>query len=227
MTEISRRHFLYLSAVPPCLFQFLAFAAQSEGDKSNIIYPRTIAVLQEAFKIEMIAYEHYIGYTSKALSEKYPNIAYLFTSFSYSEKIHADNYKRILATLGQEAISIQIGIDVRDTQSNLQTAAQSELNKIKSIYHDFITKLEGEAYEEAIISCMYSMKSHRQHEEKVNQIIKYSGTFFGSVSKEIEGLNLNFHICKVCGSTIDEAPHGPCVICNRSMSNYTKVERPT
>lgn len=154
MTEISRRHFLYLSSVSPFIFQFSTFATQSEVIKSNTIYPRTIAVLQEAFKTEMIAYEHYIGYTSKALSEKYPNIAYLFTSFSYSEKIHADNYKR-MATLGQEAISIQNEIDVRDTKSNLQKTAQNELNKIKFIYPDFVTKLEGEAYEEAIISCMY------------------------------------------------------------------------
>jgi len=100
MTEISRRQFLYLSAVSPFIFQFSAHGTQREGNKPNIIYPRTVIVLQESFKTEMTAYKHYIGYTSRALSEKYPNIAYLFYSFSYSEKVHADNYERILATLG-------------------------------------------------------------------------------------------------------------------------------
>lgn len=227
MTGISRRNFLFISAAAPLIFQFSALAAQGKSHESDLNYPRTISVLQEAFKVEMIAYKHYIGYTSKALSEKYPNIAYLFHSFSYSEKIHADNYKRILATLGHEARSIQIEIDLLDTKSNLQKAAQNELKKIKSTYPDFIKELETESYEEAIINCMYSWKSHQQHEEKVKQIEKYSEMFFGSVSDKIEGLNLDFYVCKVCGSTIDKAPHLPCAICNRSMSNYLKIERPT
>jgi rubrerythrin len=40
-----------------------------------------------------MAYKDYIGYTSKAISEKYLNIYYLFYAFFYSEKVHADNYK--------------------------------------------------------------------------------------------------------------------------------------
>lgn len=226
MTQISRRHFLYLSAVSPFIFQIPSLATQSEGNKSNIIYPRTVAVLQQAFKTEMIAYKHYIGYTSKALSEEYQNIAYLFYSFSYSEKIHADNYERILATLGYEAKPVQIEIDVHDTKSNLRQAAKNELKKIQTTYPDFILDLETESCEEAIVNCMYSWKSHKQHEEKVTQIGKYSGWFFGSVSRKIEGLNLDFHVCRVCGSTIDVVPHSPCAICNRSKSNYQRIERP-
>lgn len=226
MTEISRRDFLYLSAVSPFIFRFSAFAAQDEGNKSAIAYPRTIAVLQESFRTEMIAYKHYIVYTSKALSENYPNIAYLFYSFSCSEKIHADNYKRILAALGVVVKPVQIEIEVRDTKSNTQKAAQNELKKIQTTYPDFIREFETESYEEAIVSCMYSLKSHKQHEEKVKEIEKYSGIFFSSLSGKIEGLNLDFHVCKVCGSTIDKVPDLPCVICNKSKSNYQRIERP-
>ncbi len=226
MTEISRRHFLYLSASSPFISRLSAFAAQSEGNKSTITYPCTIAVMQEAFRTEMIAYKNYLGYTSKAVSEKYPNIAYLFYSFSFSEKIHADNYNRILATLGHEAKPIQLGVEVRDTKSNLQKAAQNELKKIKTTYPDFILKLEIESYEEAIVNCMYSWKSHKQHEKKVKEINRYSGMFFSSVSGKIEGLNFDFHVCTVCGSTIDKVPDMPCVICNKPKSNYQKIERP-
>jgi rubrerythrin len=226
MTEISRRHFLYLSTVSPFIFQLSAIAAQNEDNKSAITYPRTKAVLQEAFKTEMIAYKNYIGYASKALREKYPNIAYLFDSFSYSEKVHADNYRRILATLGHDAKPVQIKIEVRDTKSNLQKAAQNELKKIETTYPGFISKLETESCEEAIVNCMYSWKSHQQHEEKVKEIGKYSEMFFSSVSGKIEGLNLDFYVCKVCGSTIDKVPDLPCVICNKPKSNYQKIERP-
>jgi rubrerythrin len=73
---------------------------------------------------------------------------------------------------------------------------------------------------------MYSWKSHQQHEEKVKDIGKYSEMFFSSVSGKIEGLNLDFYVCKVCGSTIDKVPDLPCVICNKPKSNYQKIERP-
>jgi len=174
----------------------------------------------------MIAYKSYIGYTAKALSEEYPNIAYLFYSFSYSEKVHADNYKRILAALGYEAKPIQVEIEMRDTKSNTQKAAQNELEKIQTTYPRFLRELETESCEEAIVSCMYSWKSHKQHEEKVTEIEKYSGIFFSSLSGRIEGLNLDFHVCKVCGSTIDKVPDMPCVICNKPKSNYRRIERP-
>jgi rubrerythrin len=226
MIKISRRTFLYLSTVSPFVFQFPVFATQSKGDASTISYPHTILVLQEASKVEIIACKTYIGYTAKAMKEKYPNIAYLFHTFSYSENIHADNYKRILSILGQEVRSIQIGIDVRDTKTNLRKAAQNELKKIKTTYPGFLKELEPEAYVEAIIDCMYSWKSHQQHEEKVKEIAKYSGFFFGSVSSNIEGQNLDFYVCKVCGATINGAPHFPCTICNRSKANYLKIERP-
>jgi rubrerythrin len=226
MTEISRRTFLCLSVASPFICQFSALATQSDGNKINIIYPRTIAVLQESFTIEMIAYKRYIAYTSKALTEKYPNIAYLFYSLSHSEKIHADNYRHVLATLGREAISNQVTIEVGDTKTNLQKASQNELTKIQTTYPNFVKELESEACEEAITSCVYSWKSHQQHERKVREIEKFSGMLFGSVSNKIEGLSLDFHVCRVCGSTIDKAPDSPCVICDKSKSNYEKIERP-
>jgi len=67
MPEITRRHFLYISAVSPFVLQLSALAQQNAGN-ANTIYPRTITVLQESFKTEMVAYKHYIGYTSKAVT---------------------------------------------------------------------------------------------------------------------------------------------------------------
>jgi len=183
-------------------------------------------VLKQAFKSEMMAHKHYLGYVEKALAEKFPNIAYLFHAFSMSEKVHADNYERIINKLGSKINIIILSIDVCDTKSNLIKAAENELEKIKTTYPHFLEKLETEECEEAIINCMYSWKSHRQHEKKVKEIQKYSGMFFGSVAKKVEGIDLDFHICEICGSTIDKEPNSPCDICNRSMSHYKKVNRP-
>ncbi|RZB36956.1 MAG: hypothetical protein SRB2_01756 [Desulfobacteraceae bacterium Eth-SRB2] len=226
MDKFSRREFIYISASLPLVFPSRSFAINVEKNYPIISYPDTIWVLKQAFKSEMIAHKHYVKFAKKALAEKYPNIDYLFHAFSFSEKIHADNYKRIISKFGSNIKNNLVSIDVGDTKSSLLKAAQEELKKIEKTYPEFLKKLETELCEEAIINCMYSWKSHCQHEEIVRTIQRYSGLFFGSVAREIEGVNFDFHVCEICGSTIDEEPNSPCQICNRSMSHYKKVGRP-
>ena len=226
MSPLSRRKFIYLVAALPVLCRFPAMAAVSSDSASAVEYPQTISIIQRACRAEKIAAKHYVGFTEKALQEQYPNIAYLFHAFSFSEQIHADNYRDILTDLGQKTENPPFTIEISDTRSNLKTAAAKELDKIEAFYPGLLHELETESCEAAIISCMYAWKSHQQHEEKARQILHYSGFFFGSVAGEIEGLRLDFYVCRICGSTIDEKPHAPCAICNRSLSNYTRIPRP-
>jgi rubrerythrin len=225
MSEISRRYFLNLCAAAPILAPLSALAAQMEG-KSSVGYPRTVAVLKESYLSEMSAYRHYAQYTSQAIKEKYPNIAYLFYSFSHSEKIHAENYEKILAALGHKLEPVSIVLEVHDTKANLRAAAANELKKIRLTYPGFMRELQTESKKEAIVSCSYSWESHKQHEEKVKEIERYAGLFFSAVSGRIEGSPLDFHVCTVCGSTLDKAPTGQCIICRKALSNYRKIERP-
>jgi rubrerythrin len=225
--KFSRRDFINLSVSLSLAFPLSAYAMKGDNDDRKLDYPITILALKQAFIAEMMAHKHYLGYVEKALTEKYSNIAYMFHAFSFSEKIHADNYQRILNELGSETSNILASIYILDTKSNLQKAAEKELEKIVKFYPDLLKTLESESCEKAIINCMYSWKSHRQHEEKVTEIQKYSGIFFGSVLSHIEEKNLDFHVCIICGSTINEAPRLPCEICNRSMAHYKKVNRPT
>jgi rubrerythrin len=183
-------------------------------------------VLKDAYLSEMAAHKHYIAYSKKAVIEEYPNIAYLFSALAVSEKIHANNYERIIASLGASCEKSKLKIVISDTQANLKKAAEKEIDKIKKIYPDFLAKLEKESHDQAVINCMYSWKSHRQHEEKINEIIMYSDMFFGPMAKEIEGMKLDFHICEICGATIDESPKTPCDICNYPVYHYQKVPPP-
>ena len=228
MKKISRRKFLYifasLSFSPP-----LSIATASSRENKlgkNEKFPITFAVLKAAYKSEKLASEHYIGYSRIAVEEKYPNIAYLFSAFAVSEKIHAENYKRILTALRSELEEPKFEILLSDTQTNLTNAAENELKKIKNTYRDFLEKLKKESYDQAVIHCMYSWKSHRQHRRKIKEIQKYSKQFFGAVAKRIEGMKFDFHVCEICGSTIDGAPKTPCDICNYPNSHYHKVVRP-
>jgi rubrerythrin len=224
--KISRRQLMLFSAALPLLLPLRTYALTVKNNHSVIRYPSTLLTLKQAYECEIIAHRHYVRYVEKALADKYPNIAYMFLAFSVSEKIHAHNYDRIITELGSAVDDIQVTIDVRDTRSNLMKASENEVEKIDITYPGFVKKLETEGCEAAIINCIYSWKSHRQHEKNVKKIQKYSGLFFGSVARGIEDLALDFHVCGVCGATIDEAPDSPCDICNRSMSHYSKIERP-
>jgi len=55
---------------------------------------------------------------------------------------------------------------------------------------------------------------------------KYSGFFFRTLAKKIEQLSPNYFVCEICGSTIDEKPEKPCIICNYPKSHYINLKRP-
>jgi rubrerythrin len=228
MRAISRRQFIFISTAL-WLSSPLNSAPASSEDKQpddKDLFPITIAVLNSAYRSEIIAFEHYVGYSRKALTERYPNIAYLFAAFAVSEKTHADNYKRVLASLRPVLEEPEFKILISSTKKNLIRASKGELQKIKRTYPDFLAKLKKESYDQAVINCMYSWKSHRQHERKISQIQQFSKLFFGPVAKKIEGMKFDFHVCEICGSTLDEAPNSPCVICNYPILHYHRVQRP-
>ena len=228
MEKISRRKFFHLFASLSLSYPLSVAAASSSENKQEAKggFPITAAVLKAAYEAEKVAHENYVCYSQKAVEEKYPNIAYLFTAFASSEKIHAQNYKRILASMRAGAKEPELDIIIRDTKSNLIKATEGELKKIKKTYPNFLAKLRKESHDEAVINCMYSWKSHQQHRRKIGEIRKYSPYFFGHVANKIEGLKLDFHVCEICGSTIDEAPKTPCDICNFPNSHYREVIRP-
>jgi rubrerythrin len=226
--DISRRQFIYISALLSMSRPFSLAVASSPKNKEDkkAQFQTTIAVLTNAYEAEMLAHEHYVHYSKKAVEEAYPNIAYLFTAFSLSEKIHADNFKNIVNDLGSKIGELKREVVVQDTKTNLKNAAKKELIKIEKTYPDYHDRLETESHQRAMTTCIYSWKGHRQHQEKICEIDTYCKWFFGSLAKRIEGLKMDFHICQNCGSTIDELPKGACVICSIPFGSYKKVERP-
>lgn len=225
---ISRRQLLYFSALLLICYTFvnlkcLAVAGNTRGESR---YPLTQKILKEAYNTEMAANKHYDAYCQKALSENYPNIAYLFQALSVSEKIHADSYKKIMLSLGSTIGEIKIALSLSGTKKNLNTAATRELEKINKFYPEIINRLSSESHDQAVMHCMYAWKSHQQHEEIIGKVKKYSGFFFRLLAKTIEKMNPNFYVCEICGSTVDEKPGIPCEICNYPMYHYKNIERP-
>jgi hypothetical protein len=83
------------------LFFIPAFFVRAQSQ-----YPKTIDALQERYTFEIEAVQEFLAYAQKALSEDYPNIAYLFIALATSESVHARNFKRLLCDLGFEVKEI-------------------------------------------------------------------------------------------------------------------------
>ena len=224
----TRRRFLYISTISAITYPFVSPLASVRGGSVDNAdkFPLTVGVLRKAFQSEITASRRYSKYSNRALVDEYPNIAYTFAAFAVSEKIHANNFMEILKELGITVSDEKPDIPVSDTKSNLEDVAKRELEKIGNTYPNFFKILSGESHDNSIIHCMYALKSHRQHEKEIQKIAKYTGMFFGAVSDKIEKLNLDFHICGICGSTLDAPPKMPCEICNHPPSYYKQIPRP-
>ncbi len=226
----TRRKFIRVSIFSAALSPFLPAAGLSLAGK-NVMedgdsFPVTIEVLCEGYEAEIAASRRYRQYCRRALLDEFPNIAYTFAALAESEEIHANNYLRILNDLGTFVREKRPAISISNTKKNLKNAALGEMEKITVTYPNFLKRLSVESYDRAIVNCMYSLKSHRQHEKEIRLIARYAGLFFGAVSHEIEKKDLDFHVCRICGSTLDVRPEMPCEICNYPLRYYEKIPRP-
>ena len=225
---ISRRQLFYFSFLIPFFYRSATSISLSLANDKKVgnQFPLTLELLKISYWEEITAKKQYDLYAQKALSEDYPNIAYLFTAISISEKIHANNYLDIITSLSSSMEEKEISLSTDTTKSNLKNAAVRELIKIEEFYPDVLEKLSKEAHEKAIITCSYSWKSHKQHEKILKAIKKHAGMFFKPLAKKIEGMNPNYYVCGICGSTLDEEPSLACPICNHPVSHYRKIAVP-
>lgn len=115
---------------------------------------------------------------------------------------------------------------VANAKANLNLAAIKELEKINTYYPEVFKKISSESHDQTAVYCMYSWKSHQQHKRMIHDIKRYSGIFFRPLAKKIESMNPNYYVCEICGSTIDEKPTIPCLICNHPLVHYKKIQRP-
>lgn len=228
MKNFSRRAFLRMFALAAAGHPFYSGHAseQTQTNQWSSRFPITVMVLKDAYTVEMLAHMHYERYCNKAVEDSFPNIAYLFRAFSRSEETHAENYKRLLKKMNAQPGKPNPEISVSATKENLQIASAKEMDKIDVVYPGFLKKLKKESHDEAVLNCVYSWKSHRQHFDEIKKIKKYTPFFFRAVAKEIEESTLDFHVCDICGSTIDEKPEFPCDICNYPTYHYHSIPRP-
>lgn len=188
--------------------------------------PDTILVLKKSFANEVAAHRRYSAFAKKARAEGYPNIAYLFVGLACSEKIHARNFKKVLADLGVTVKEVfQSEIDISSTKENLKSACYVELKEIDHIYPSCIERAKKEGHADAVRNFKYAWESEKQHRDLIEKIQSGTGIFFGALTKKIEGTPVEYFVCQTCGSTVVELPKEHCPICTGSQGTYRKISK--
>jgi len=189
---------------------------------SNVL---TVEALKERHQDEVTAHRAYAAYAERACAEGYPNIAHLFKSLAASEGVHAHNFKNLLAGLKVDVKPIAIPQlqEVGTTRDNLKHASGVERDEIDREYPDILERIESEGNQDAITSITYAWKAEQQHRELIVKIHKAASRMFGLLVGRIEGGESHYHVCAICGSTLNELPGNQCPICARPVSNYHEV----
>lgn len=194
-----------------------AQAAESE-------YTATVEALQERYLDEIEAHASYGAFSTKALEDGYPNSAYLFKALAASEAIHARNFRRILQELGapippDEPEPRKVG----STRANIMNATAVEANEIDHKYPQILASIKPDNHQEAIDNLTWAWKSEKQHRKLLGRMQDAAKRWFKFLIARIEGEELDYHICQICGSTLTELPAKQCPICGHPASHYRKV----
>ncbi|NIM99003.1 MAG: rubrerythrin [candidate division Zixibacteria bacterium] len=208
------------------VFLFLPLIIPGSFVDAQPKYPKTIDALQERYVDEIHGVHRYLAYAQKAISEDYPNIAYLFVAFAASESIHARNLKGLLVDLGVQVNEIpKPEFRVSTTQDNLNKAATVEIEEIDYEYPRLIEYIKPEKHGATIQSIIYAWKAEEQHRDLLKKVLSGTGVFFGLLAEKIERTSLHFYVDQGCGSILTHLPKDVCPICKGPVVQYNEVER--
>lgn len=157
--------------------------------------------LLEAFAGESQANRKYLAFAEKADQEGYTAVAKLFRAAAAAETVHAHAHLRALGA-------------IRTTADNLREALSGETHEFTAMYPQMIEDAASEGFDTAQRSFRFA-----------NAVEKVHAALY---QKAIDSLSHNhpvdYYVCKVCGNTIEGAPHGPCAVCQALPAAFFKVD---
>lgn len=157
--------------------------------------------LLEAFAGESQANRKYLAFAKKAESEGHAQVARLFRAAARAETVHAHSHLRVLG-------------GVKGTAENLEEAIGGETHEFESMYPRMIREAEAEGNGAA-----------RKSFEFANEVEKIHAALY---QKALESLGKNaeteYHVCKVCGNTVEGEPPEKCPVCGAPRKAFEKVD---
>ncbi|MBU1248002.1 MAG: rubrerythrin family protein [Proteobacteria bacterium] len=157
--------------------------------------------LAAAFAGESQANRKYLAFAEKADKEGYGAVAKLFRAAAAAETIHAHAHLRAMKGVGT-------------TEENLKAAISGETFEFESMYPPMIETAIAEGHKQAERSFRFA-----------NEVEKVHADLYAKALENIEkGGNPDYHVCSVCGHTIDGTTTERCPVCGADPKAFFKVD---
>ena len=162
---------------------------------------KTDSNLQAAFAGESQANRKYLAFAKKADSEGHKQVAKLFRATADAETVHALNHLKELC-------------GIKSTKENLMEAISGETHEFQSIYPQMIADAEAEGIKGALRSFNLANEVEKIHADLYKKALEILG------KNEV----VEYHVCQVCGNTVEGEPPDKCPICGALKKMFKKVE---
>ncbi|NDV18218.1 rubrerythrin family protein [Pseudodesulfovibrio sp. JC047] len=163
---------------------------------------KTLENLKEAFAGESQANRKYLAFAEKADKEGKPGVAKLFRAAAAAETIHAHAHLRLMKGIGS-------------TEENLKAAIEGETFEFKSMYPEMMEDAKAEGENATLRYFGFANEAEKIHAELYTQALEADDDTFAEA---------DFHICSVCGHTMNGEPTEKCPICGAAPKAYTRVD---
>lgn len=167
-----------------------------------ILYEKLTEPLEKsvkaAFTGEAKASARNSAFADAADRDEFPQVARLFRAVADAERIHAAGYLKYLEGV------------VGDTETNLQTAFESEIKVKNDIYPALIKQATEANREDLARSFARARDVESQHADV------YKDTLNALVREE----NVSYYVCQVCGNIFVNKPPELCPICLASKDEF-------
>jgi rubrerythrin len=157
--------------------------------------------LRDAFAGESQANRKYLAFAAKADKEGYPQVAKLFRAAGAAETVHAHAHLRALGEIG-------------NTADNLKVAVDGETHEFKQMYPEMIQDAKEEGNKKAERSFVYA-----------NEVEQVHAKLYQNALDNLDGMEeVDYHVCSVCGMTVEDEAPDKCPVCGAPASAFFKVD---
>ena len=166
--------------------------------------PKTDQDLKDAFAGESQANRKYLAFSKKAEQEGHRRAARMFRAAAAAETVHAHNHLRELGA-------------VRSTRENLLEAITGESYEFQKMYPQMIDDARTEGREGALRSFLYANEVEQVHATLYKKVLD---SLERDKGREVE----DFHVCQVCGYTVEGEAPDECPVCKSRKQAFSRVE---
>lgn len=162
---------------------------------------KTTKNLQDAFAGESQANRKYLAFAKKAEEEGFRQVAKLFRAAAEAETVHAHNHLRELG-------------GIKSTKANLEEAINGESYEFQKMYPRMIKDAEEEGKKGALRSFNFANEVEKIHADLYKKAVENIG----------KNPSVDYHVCQVCGNTVEGEPPDKCPICGADKKMFKKID---